>query len=83
MTLKEITKRTRRGGELRNGDGMIANKAAGETHLLLSPRMEIRGEYSMADKVLRAPSFFLVHNFHRSTSMFKATLPRQSQFRQE
>lgn len=46
-----------------------------DVHLLVSPVLEIRGELSTADKVLRAPSFFLVHH---STSVFKATLSGQS-----
>lgn len=49
-----------------------------DVHLLVSPVLEIRGEHSTADKVLRAPSFFLVHHFHHSTSVFKATLSGQS-----
>lgn len=49
-----------------------------DIHLLVSPVLEIRGELSTADKVLRAPSFFLVHHFHHSTSVFKATLSGQS-----
>lgn len=65
----------RRAEEWSQGDLSQLHKTASvNIHLLFSPTKLTGCEQSVADEILKVPSFFLLHNSYHSISMFEAYL---------